>query len=109
MSIFDDMTNLYSLSKTLRFELKPVGRTLEHMKANGIITRDEQRDKDYDIIKPLFDKLHDEFIQASLGLSTIDWSNFQVFYTEFRKKMKDKSSLSDKDIKSLNSELETRM
>ena len=28
-TIFDDFTNQYSVSKTLRFELKPVGKTKE--------------------------------------------------------------------------------
>jgi len=31
-SIWDSFVNQYSLSKTLRFELKPVGATLENMR-----------------------------------------------------------------------------
>ena len=31
MKKFDELTGLYSLSKTLRFELKPVGKTLEQI------------------------------------------------------------------------------
>lgn len=33
-SVFDSFTNKYALSKTLRFELKPVGRTLENMRTH---------------------------------------------------------------------------
>ena len=32
---FDQFKNLYSLSKTLRFELIPQGRTLEHIEKNA--------------------------------------------------------------------------
>jgi len=36
-SIWDDFTNIYSIEKTLRFELKPVGKTLEHIHKEGLI------------------------------------------------------------------------
>lgn len=36
-SIWDECTHLYNLSKTLRFELKPIGETLEHIKRNKLI------------------------------------------------------------------------
>jgi CRISPR-associated protein Cpf1 len=65
-NIFDNMTNLYSLSKTLRFGLRPDAKTKEHLQLSGILTRDKERDEDYTTIKPLFDKLHDKFIQESL-------------------------------------------
>lgn len=31
MNVFNQFTGLYSLSKTLRFELRPIGKTLEHI------------------------------------------------------------------------------
>lgn len=31
--LFQDFTHLYPLSKTVRFELKPIGKTLEHIHA----------------------------------------------------------------------------
>jgi CRISPR-associated protein Cpf1 len=37
MKIF---TKIYPLSKTLRFELKPIGKTLEHIESSGILTQD---------------------------------------------------------------------
>ena len=36
-----NFTNLYQISKTLRFELKPIGKTLEHILKNGILDNDE--------------------------------------------------------------------
>jgi CRISPR-associated protein Cpf1 len=46
-SIWDEFTNMYSLSKTLRFELKPIGKTLEHIKQKGLIEEDKEREKDF--------------------------------------------------------------
>ena len=43
MSIYKNMNNLYSLSKTLRFELKPIGKTNEFFEKN-ILKEDENRD-----------------------------------------------------------------
>ena len=80
-----DFTNLYALSKTLRFELKPVGPTLDHMKANDILMHDEQRAAAYQEIKPLFDDLHAEFITDSLSATAIDWTTYFEVYQRFRR------------------------
>src|SRR3989344_4184294 len=42
MSSFDSLTNLYSLSKTLRFELKPVGKTQKLLDDNKIFEKVEK-------------------------------------------------------------------
>ena len=106
---FEDFVGLYSLSKTLRFELKPVGKTKENIKEeNWVLERDEQRNKDYIKIKPLFDKLHDEFIQESLSDVKIDWSDFYDFYVAYKSKMRNKSALSAKDLKQIWDEFESR-
>lgn len=65
-SIFDKFTNKYSLSKTLRFELKPVGNTTQMLQENHVIQIDEDRKKAYENTKPYFDRLHREFINESL-------------------------------------------
>lgn len=41
MSNFNEFTHLYQLSKTLRFELKPIGETLKHFNESGILDQDE--------------------------------------------------------------------
>ena len=43
MKDFSQFTNCYSLSKTLRFELRPVGKTLEYIQNAGFLAEDEQR------------------------------------------------------------------
>ncbi len=85
-SIFDGMTNLYSLSKTLRFELKPVGKTLENMKTNlaydeslHTFLNDQNIEDAYQVLKPILDKLHEEFITISLEsdkAKNIDFSGY---------------------------------
>lgn len=47
MKQLSELTGLYSLSKTLRFELKPIGKTLEHIESKGLIAQDEQRAEEY--------------------------------------------------------------
>lgn len=59
-------TNLYPVSKTLRFELKPIGKTKENIEKNGILARDEQRAKDYMVVKALIDDYHKQFIKDCL-------------------------------------------
>ena len=40
---YSEFTGLYPLSKTLRFELKPIGKTKENIEKNGILERDNER------------------------------------------------------------------
>lgn len=61
-----NFTGLYPLSKTLRFELKPIGKTKENIEKNGILTKDEQRAKDYLIVKGFIDEYHKQFIKDRL-------------------------------------------
>ncbi|KKT34863.1 MAG: hypothetical protein UW24_C0020G0033 [Parcubacteria group bacterium GW2011_GWA2_44_12] len=72
-NIFDQFTGKYSLSKTLRFELKPVGKTLEKMREHFEYDKNiqtflyDQRIEDaYQTLKPEVDKFHEEFITDSL-------------------------------------------
>lgn len=80
MSIWDPLTNLYELSKTLRFELVPQGKTLKNMKANQVLVKDERKSRAYQDIKPILDQLHEEFIKGSLANINIDWSGYLGIY-----------------------------
>ena len=60
------MTNLYPLQKTLCFELKPVGLTLEHFKKNNILEKAEKRAEEFKEIKKLLDKIHVDIIESGL-------------------------------------------
>jgi len=59
-------TDLYPVSKTLRFELQPIGKTKEHIEKNGILQRDEKRAEDYKIVKGFIDEYHKQFIKERL-------------------------------------------
>lgn len=59
-------TNLYSLPKTLRFELQPIGKTKENIEINGILQHDEKRAEDYKIVKKFIDEYHKQFIKDRL-------------------------------------------
>lgn len=69
-------TNLYPVSKTLRFELQPIGKTKENIEQNGILQRDEKRAEDYKIVKGFIDDYHKQFIKARL------WSFQLPLYSE---------------------------
>ena len=105
-TIFSKFTGLYPVSKTLRFELKPIGKTLEKIKENGIIENDERRHNDYFDAKKIIDKYHKYFIDAALSkVPHLDWSplkealigsldrsdaskkKLEKIQTEFRKKI----------------------
>ena len=61
-----DFTNLYPVSKTLRFELQPIGKTKENIEKNGILQRDEKRAEDYKLVKGFIDEYHKQFIKDRL-------------------------------------------
>ena len=63
---FEDFTNLYELSKTLRFELKPAGNTQKMLNDNDVFGKDKIIKEKYQETKPFIDRLHREFVNESL-------------------------------------------
>lgn len=61
------MTNQYPVSKTLRFELRPLGKTKTHIEQKGLIEQDEQRAEDYKLVKEVIDRYHKAFMEVSLN------------------------------------------
>ena len=55
---FNNLQDFYSLSKTLRFELKHVNETSKHIKEEGFLDRDEKKENEYRIIKKIIDDYH---------------------------------------------------
>ena len=64
---------IYPVSKTLRFELRPVGKTAEWIEKNGILESDEQKAGDYPKVKALIDDYHKVCIRESLKDILLDW------------------------------------
>ncbi|MCC7532876.1 MAG: type V CRISPR-associated protein Cas12a/Cpf1 [Bacteroidia bacterium] len=92
MKTINDFTKRYQLSKTLRFELKPIGKTKEHVEAKGLISQDEQRAESYKAMKKTIDAFHKDFIEkamANVKLSSEDLNQFQALYTAPSEKKKE--------------------
>lgn len=66
MNVFEQFTGLYQVPKTLRFELKPIGKTLENIEKKRLIAQDEQRDREYQRVKDIIDRYHRQFIRMCL-------------------------------------------
>lgn len=87
MNSFSNFTNLYSLSKTLRFELKPIGKTLEYIEKEGILIKDEKRTESYKKVKKIIDNYHKSFIEKSLDGLQLDL--LEDYYFLYQKSKKD--------------------
>jgi|BioPla2DNA2_1021312.scaffolds.fasta_scaffold01579_15 hypothetical protein len=71
--IFSDFTNLYPLSKTLRFELKPVWKTNELLEWENPFPKDKKINEIYqNIIKPCLNDLHSQLIEESLEWASLE-------------------------------------
>lgn len=58
--------NAFSTQKTLRFELQPVGETLENMERKGLIAEDIERAEAYRKAKKIIDEYHRAYIEEAL-------------------------------------------
>lgn len=67
MEAFSNFTNLYPLSKTLRFRLIPIGKTLKHFIESGILEEDQHRAESYVKVKAIIDSYHRAYIDKSLS------------------------------------------
>ena len=65
---FEDFKRLYPLSKTLRFEAKPIGATLDNIVKSGLLDEDEHRAASYVKVKKLIDEYHKVFIDRVLDM-----------------------------------------
>lgn len=83
---FDRFTRLNSLSKTLRFELRPVGKTLDKIKESGVFEHDMKRAAVYPEMKRILDEAHKKLLQEALLRADIeDWSDLEQAYEDFRR------------------------
>lgn len=88
--LFEDFTHLYPLSKTVRFELKPIGRTLEHIHAKNFLSQDETMADMYQKVKVILDDYHRDFIADMMGeVKLTKLAEFYDVYLKFRKNPKD--------------------
>lgn len=76
MKRFNDFTRIYAVSKTLRFEAKPVGATLHNLIANGLLEHDEHRAESYVRVKKLIDEYHKAFIDETLASGCLAYEDY---------------------------------
>lgn len=72
---YESLTHQYAISKTLRNELIPIGKTLENIKTSELLSKDEERGENYKKVKLLLDNYHKNFINSTLKdykISTLD-------------------------------------
>ena len=72
---FDDFTNLYQVSKTLRFEAQPEEDTMEKLASSKILDNDKRRAKSYVTMKKLIDEFHKAYIDHSLENGALEYTN----------------------------------
>jgi CRISPR-associated protein Cpf1 len=80
---------IYPVSKTLRFELRPVGRTQEWIEKNKVLESDEQKAEDYPKVKALIDDYHKVCIRESLKSVHLDWQPLKAAIEANRKENND--------------------
>lgn len=69
--LYDEMHNLTQLSKTLRFELKPIGKTEKNFE-KYILEKDEKKATAYPFVKKYCDEVHKNFINETLKQAETD-------------------------------------
>lgn len=86
---FNQFTGLYPLSKTLRFELRPIGKTKENIISAGILEEDNHRAESYKEVKKIIDEYHKGFIERVLKNLDLDKGALQAFYECYKKSTKE--------------------
>ncbi len=98
--IWHSFTKKFALTKTLRFELRPIGKTRENINKNlqfdeklQTFLVDQDIENAYQVLKPIFDKIHGEFITGALESKTAKIITFSKYFSlvEKRRSEQDKN------------------
>lgn len=101
MTSLGNFIGLYPVSKTLRFELRPIGKTLQWIEKAQEVEKDWQKAQDYPKVKALIDEYHKVCIRESLKDAHLDWHPLADAIQEFQKEKSDdaKKSLEKEQTK----------
>lgn len=94
----EQFTNLYQVSKTLRFELIPDERTKSILEHSDLIAQDEHRADSYKAVKKIIDRYHKAYIESvlvSLKLPNDELERLHELYSKSQKNDADKKALDD--------------
>ena len=100
---FCGQKNGYSISKTLRFELKPQAETLENIKKGKFLESDKKKSDDYKDVKKIIDNYHQFFIDDVLKDAKLDWTCLAKEIENYSKDKSDDSLLVKEQEKLRNS------
>ena len=106
-----EFTNLYPVSKTLRFELKPIGKTLDYIERNGFLRNDEHRAESYKKVKKIIDRYHKYYIDSVLDNLRLNDDALETYYNLYscvnktEKMVKDFENIQDNLRKAISSAL----
>jgi len=95
-NIFNNFTGIYPINKTLRFELRPVGKTYDLIKdfKNGyvesIVAIDEKRSEARKRIIEIIDEYYEEFINTVLSKKVFYSDDIWQTYTSYKAYKSDK-------------------
>ena len=84
--LYDRLIRQYPVQKTLRFELKPIGKTNENIEKNGILKEDEHRAEIYKKVKEYCDEYHKAFIEQSLKNAKLNNLNDYYYLSSIKEK-----------------------
>ena len=90
---FCGQENGYSVSKTLRFELKPMGKTLENISKGKFLESDKKKSEDYKEVKIIIDNYHRYFIDDVLKSASFNWVDLAKEINEYSKTKSDDTNL----------------
>lgn len=90
---FCGQENGYSVSKTLRFELKPMGKTLENISKGKFLESDKKKSDDYKEVKKIIDNYHRYFIDDVLKSASFNWADLAKEISEYSKTKNDDTNL----------------
>ncbi len=76
---YSDFVGLYSISKTLRFELKPTPATKKLLDDSGVKETDKIRHEHFKQAKKILDEVHREFINDALKNVSLSTSDLQDY------------------------------
>ena len=91
MKLYDDLHGLYPIQKTLRFELKPIGKTMENLEKNKILIKDMHRSEKYEKVKKYCDEYHKAFIERCLSDLSLD--GLDDYYDLYKIQHKDEKQI----------------
>ena len=88
--LYNQLANMYSVNKTIKFELIPQGNTLKNINEQGILEEDKKRAEAFKEVKKILDDYHRQYIEEALSnvyLEGID--EYVKYYTKSNKNSKE--------------------